>query len=696
MALFQPTNIIPSTFSGLGAGTVDITQDVAVSWQVNGSSPMIAYKVDIMQNDSASTPVFSTGKVNLSEPFYGVNYQGDAQQFRTLIASSGLIAAGMYNGYAMGYKLAITQWWTENDSITQSSASYFITRDAPTLTMEAFPNPILSRIYSFKADYAQAQGDAIEWVRWEIMAGGENQDALLDTGKIYGTSELQVDYDGFFPGSNYLIRCTIQTTNGATASTGWIAFSAQYGDAQFEGQVTACALCDTDAVQVTFPTGLYIMGEANGSYSIMDGKMELPSGSSVIWDTANENPLSLPAPFSFAWAGTLGAFSDTPSTLFEIEMANGTFSANATATGITGTLGNTQIFTYTKALKAGDYIAIAITPSICQIMAAGVESATFPSTTLYPSTSLYPSNGELAGGSTTIEIGNWQSLIRAISVFGPQTTDYIWIISDAFSDAELHGMTDINGYEPTFTEITQFLANFDSGLSAGSLTAAEEITGISVYRQKIGEPTFSHIADFPIGTQSFRDYGACSQTGYQYFIFAATANAYSATSLVSPTVTPLFWNYTVMECTKDINGVYHVQNEYRFALDVSSGVVANNNDPTIHKNFTRYPTRQAINCNYKSGTLSAYIGKAVEGKYVESKDLADDLYALSTSTMTKFLKNRKGELMRIETAAPISMQIGDKYREQPAKISLPWVEVGTAKNASIVTDANDSFWTLGQ
>ena len=81
---------------------------------------------------------------------------------------------------------------------------------------------------------------------------------------------------------------------------------------------------------------------------------------------------------------------------------------------------------------------------------------------------------------------------------------------------------------------------------------------------------------------------------------------------------------------------------------------------------------------------------------METKDLSEDLYALSTSSMTKFLKNRKGELLMIETAAPISMQIGDKYREQPAKISLPWVEVGTAKNVSIVTDANDSFWTLGQ
>ena len=58
---------------------------------------------------------------------------------------------------------------------------------------------------------------------------------------------------------------------------------------------------------------------------------------------------------------------------------------------------------------------------------------------------------------------------------------------------------------------------------------------------------------------------------------------------------------------------------------------------------------------------------------VDSIALMDALRALSTSKMYKFLKTRKGELIRIETSAPISMQVGDKYAQQPAKITLPWV-----------------------
>ena len=43
MALFQPTNIYPSSLGELGNGTVDITKPLAVSWQVNGNSAMTAF-----------------------------------------------------------------------------------------------------------------------------------------------------------------------------------------------------------------------------------------------------------------------------------------------------------------------------------------------------------------------------------------------------------------------------------------------------------------------------------------------------------------------------------------------------------------------------------------------------------------------------------------------------------------------------
>ena len=65
----------------------------------------------------------------------------------------------------------------------------------------------------------------------------------------------------------------------------------------------------------------------------------------------------------------------------------------------------------------------------------------------------------------------------------------------------------------------------------------------------------------------------------------------------------------------------------------------------------------------------------------------DDLYALSVNPLTKFLKTRKGQLFQIETSSPVVMNIGDKYAQQPAKITLPWVEIGDASNANILYGA---------
>ena len=52
MALFQPTNIYPSSLGELGNGTVDVTQALNVSWQVNGNSAMTAFSITIYQNDA--------------------------------------------------------------------------------------------------------------------------------------------------------------------------------------------------------------------------------------------------------------------------------------------------------------------------------------------------------------------------------------------------------------------------------------------------------------------------------------------------------------------------------------------------------------------------------------------------------------------------------------------------------------------
>lgn len=691
MALFQPTNITPSSFSGAAAGTVDVTQNLTVSWQVNGNSPLVAYQIRIMQNTSASTQVLTTGKVALDSPFYGVNYKGEVQYFSTVITAAEMSTAGMTNGYEYGYKLEIMQWWSENDSITQTSASYFITRKLPNLTMDEIPDPMPYRAYTFSAEYSQEQGDTLEWMQWQISLADGSGSIVYDTGKIYGTSEVKMDYDGFFTGTSYKVHCVIQTENGIEADTGWITFSVSYPTSLLDGTAYACSLCDTDAVEITLPSSVYITGKPTGtiSYEVNESGnnvLDLASADdTVTWDEANTEPLSLGYPYSVIIAGTiLSVLNDN--TVLTIRSYEHAMSVIAKSDGFYFEKDGTEIFHYNLNLYGGERYRMVISPQQVDMeMYAYTGSPTYPSPTLYPDTDLYPSTGVTGTSSFSEYISEWQSgSITSISVNGPNEYDFIWIYKDTLTAEEIDYIISTDGYEPQYDANTEFLALFNNTLSAGSLSTSQEIEGFAVYRKANDEAYFYHFVDLPIGSKSFRDYSAASQNTYQYYVYASTESYYAASSLATDPVTPVFWNYTLMCCSKDDDGVYHLENEYRFALDVASGSVGNNNSPQFQQNFTKYPIRQPVNTNYRSGTLSAMIGKVADGKYVDSVKLMQELYNLSTSTLTKFLKTRKGEIFMVETASPVQMQIGDNYVDQPAKISLPWVEVGDAANVSIV------------
>ena len=242
--LFQPTNIVPDEVNGQGC--VDITEDLEVSWQVNGDSAMVAYQITIYENNATSTQLYTTDEVDLSEPFWGRDADGDITRFTATIDASDLATAGLENGNE--YKLLITQWWDSVNSVTQLTASVFITRDAPQVAIDAFPIPITTKSNTFNASYYQAQGDAINSVRWMIAEAEDEANPLLDTGEIEGTGILKVTYDGFFTGITYAIRCIVTTQYNIIADTDWVEFLVEYSLEQTTGTATACQLSYTNAI----------------------------------------------------------------------------------------------------------------------------------------------------------------------------------------------------------------------------------------------------------------------------------------------------------------------------------------------------------------------------------------------------------------------------------------------------------------
>lgn len=474
--LFQPSNISPSTLSGIGAGTVDVSLGLTVSWQVNGDTPMTAYEIVIYQNDTASTQMYTTGEITLSEPFQTHDKNGNPRFFSTQISAANLAAAGIVNGYANGYKLLITQWWSANAYVAQTSASVFQALQNPTLTMDAISGTSMSE--TITATYSQAQGDPISTVEWVFAVAGNENDPIHQTGTVT-TQILSFDAEGLMDGVTYSIECNVVTAGGVYISTGFVQFTV--------------------------------------SYSITTEQVNIILG--------------------------------------QLKKSNG----------------------------------------------------------------VYLSWGAMSGSG-------------------------------------------INSYD--------------------------------VFRQQSGVSYLKKVATVATNMQEIVDYGVGSNETVQYVIVGT--NGSTPVSIATTTsITPVFSDYSLILCYTGTDGLYHVDSEYRFGLNVETGAISNNNEPTLQINFTKYPNRQPISSLYKTGTLKSYIGKAnALNQYKDSLSLENKILAISTSKLTKFLKTRKGDVLMVDTFSPITMTALDGSPLQPMTVSLNWAEVGDASNVAIVSEMTDAFWPI--
>ena len=697
--LFQPTNIFPSSRGGLGNGTVDATQDLVVTWQVNGNSAMVAFQIVIYKNDSASTQVYTTNKTVVDTPFYGTNYAGEVQFFTHSIAASELELAGVTNGNE--YKLIITQWWgsTNEESVVQSSAAAFITRDAPVLTLDNVPDTMAARDYTFTANYEQAQGDTLNWIRWQIAFADDTDNPFYDTQNIYGTAQLQTYYDGFFRGNSYAVRARIQTENGVEKDTGWVAFQVQFNSNALSGVVNASKVCSgRSAVLVEWPAISYVPGTAYGEYEIADENLALPDGAYVVWDSVNNEPRNFVAPWTLLLSGKL---SNTSASFFSLETSEGTFEAEYTygAKSFVVSYAGSPVISIPSFMPNTEFILI-ITPTNVYVRYIAYGGGLYPSDSLYPSADLYPAKdvAPIPQQVSGVYAGP-QGAITGVQIAGPASFDYVDILSGALTQEEMDAAYAFGTFVPSYGANTLMQVDFSDGLQGGNLGQTEdELIGLAVYRQQNGGRVLQHLIDLPLATSSIYDYGVASQQGpYVYYLFPLGATTYITDPISSNAVNPCFWNWTVLECSKRSDGSYVVEAEYSFANNIISGMISNNNSPNVLKNFTPYPVVQIDPANYKSGTLQALIGaidySSGQNLYSDSLSLRDAILALSVSQNTLFLKNRKGDLMQIRLSGSISMETWDDVRQQAQTMAFPWAEVGNTENVSIVVTPSDDLWT---
>lgn len=696
MGLFEPSNIYPSTWGGVGNGTIDVSDNLTVTWQVNGNVPMTAFSIQIYNNDSTGALVYETGRLTNGCPFDGVDYAGNVQFFAYTIPSATMTGAGMANGKA--YKLKITQYWNALSAITQSSATVFNTRAKPVVSILNLGSQITTRDFYFLGSYTQAQGDALMWCRWRLATADNLANPIVDTHNIYGTSNLRLDYDGFFTGTTYAVRLEIQTENGIQADTGWKTFTVNYASSDISGYVDVSQVRGTGALLVSWAKLLVMQGVPRGDYTIAREQLTLNSGSSVTWDTMNGGTMSFAWPWSIGWKGSAEA-GTTPLTV----TGDGyTLTFHVEQDGFYIKVNGKTVYSLAETYKKTNWWTVALTPGTVYILLSKLVGGLYPEETLYPKTTLYPkpeyyASPAAVSGSISIP----EFAINSVALAGQQTCEYIWITAGTLSDATIRQMMTNTTFEPEQDGSTYFLCDFKNGLLAGNLPEiGDNVTGYSVYRRERGESYLEHVGNFPLTVSQFLDYSARSQTEYVYTMRALGESTFATQPLVSTPIKGRFWSWGVLEAEKESDGLLHVLREFRFRLNLNSGSVSNNNSPDAMQNFTPYPTVQPAAANYQSGTLSALAGViAYDGgrpEYINTRKMREAITALSTTTHTILLKTPIGDIFPIRTGGAVTVQTKDATKEQVMTVSIPWVQIGAEPEAGVVSVPTDDFWPVGK
>lgn len=692
--------VYSSSFSGwrlnASGSTINLnTYGITVTGTpANGDAMEILYGYSATWLSSAAFFVTRTAPTLVIDDFLDFDYSFTAANITSVTIDQTMFVSkvgGVFGTYSFIYNYG---WKLNGASVTISQYGISASGTATSGDEIVVFYGVNSGTIDFTATYTQAQGDALTMAHWQIL---DQQGNVILNQQAYGTNELATSYDGFISGQSYTITLTVVTENGVSV-TATKDFSVDYPMSTIEGAVSACGTCGKSAVRVEWPGVSVINGSATGTYSVSDGSLFITNGTAT-WNTVNGDSMLLPADWTFVWRGRVtlsGTQSpviiDTTTGLFHLYFTSGAFYVYFTPSG--GSAFTLLNKTFLPTPSADDYYTLIISPSTVTVRWDHYTGGLLPSNTLYPSNSLYPSAS--SGISTSIYSAAYsynQGQITGIRIGNGSTqqseTEYIWVINQGLTPEEQTELISGFGWEPSYDEKTAFLANFDSGLSAGNLDiAGQAITGFAIYRREGMSGSLLHLVDVNLNATKLFDYGAKSQTTYTYYMFPKGATSYVAEAIASNSVTPCFWDWTILETISTNPGVYEVINEYAFTNNLTSGNIINNNSPALQQNFTKYPTRQPVSSCYKSGTLQAYIGKVgmFNGTwdYQDTVSLADQIYALSESPNPKFLKDRKGNLWMVEIGAPIGMTTGDNMVQQPLMAAIPWVEIGSTDGIAII------------
>lgn len=514
---------------------------------------------------------------------------------------------------------------------------------------------------------------ALNWTRWQLTVNSTV--VIQDTGKVWGATDYTWTPEPIAPGVNYVVRFSAETTLGQEMLATYGPFDVlQENLVSVTGPVSAVCVPGQDAVKVSIESEETLPSELVGTVVESGSKLSISVNSSITTPVPGSNYPSVP--WSFMWVGEYKP--NFP--LFRLIMADGSEISMTCATG-PQFMPQPGVDTYVNnlSLTNGEQIFVVFTSGYRENMETTgyqwlVYNASDP-------TKYY--NGKVTAGYT-------QKQIAAVEL--PQRTNpYWWTVGWGAQNAGFLRAPD-NDYTPEWIGPQAiFHHEADSGTDGQMLYLGTEPAGNeAIYRQTVSDtpqqPIFIGKLTEPPGVDFYPviyDYTAQNGQTYQYYVTVNADDDENAATIQSAEVSPCFWNWTLLEASPVDGNRYTLVREYRFVNNVSTSEIANGGERGVYATFTRYTAVMRGTQNRKAGTLSGLIGTVSVGDYSDDNDTRDAIYALSTSKNALFLKNRRGDFLRVAISGEIVMRTGDNSAKQEQTASVPWVEIGSAAGCSV-------------
>ena len=373
-----------------------------------------------------------------------------------------IVARNARIGNGENLKLKITQYWGIGQQTEQTSEAAFITRLTPNFGIQSFPNPITTKQYTFIADYTQAQGDALNWIRWQIAYADDIENPIYDTGTIFGATNLQTTFDGFLDGYSYSIRCRIQTQNGVSMDSGWMAFQAAISAPLINGFAEAKCSKGVSGVLVSWETAAIIPGTATGKYHIEDNDWLVLESGKIIWNRLNGVPFSFESPWAFAWSGRLWYFDVVIYELGQLGTERITLTYRAQERELVLAKGET-VLASVSGIAPNAHISTLLTETNFSVYYHNYSGGLYPAATLYPNTEVFPQE-KTAGAlvANGISVSYTQASVTSVTLNALQKCDYVQLFKGEPSD-EMYNAFSAENMCRALTKAPIFWQTFPTG-----------------------------------------------------------------------------------------------------------------------------------------------------------------------------------------------------------------------------------------